>query len=172
MRITIPPVFSALALAVLIFAADPVVAADQTALVIETAILSPDPFSGMKSRHTIKIDFQNKTLVDEYKTGTTDFYGVSLDSVRDRFKVTSQNFTPDGKVEFKVVGETASGVGVVPSIDYSFVVKADRQSATIKGCHDGYPAYTVTYDTKAIYAFNHKPKDLIKLFGSCDIKLP
>lgn len=48
---------------------------------IETRILNMDPQPGMKSLHTIIVDFKNKTVKSSFKTGTTDFFGVKLSSV-------------------------------------------------------------------------------------------
>jgi hypothetical protein len=141
-------------------------------LSIETAILSPDPFAGMKSRHQLFIDFDAHRISQGFETGTTDFFGISLNSVRDNFRVLDIGFSADGTARFRVSGETASGVGIVPNINYRFHVEA-RPNGEVKiaGCHDGYPGYLVRYDGREIYRFRHQPRNLIALFGSCDIKV-
>jgi Protein of unknown function (DUF3238) len=147
-------------------------AADDTVqVVIETRILDGDPQAGMKSRQVIQVDFVNKRVKDTFETGTTDFFGVKLSSVRDKFLISEVNFS-DGTVTFRAAGETASGVRALPSIDYNLLLTVNADGSTkISGCHDGYPAYSVNVDAKTIYTFKHKSVQLIKLFGSCDIQL-
>lgn len=141
-------------------------------LVIETAIIAPDPQAGMKSRQTITIDFGNRTVAQKFETGTTDFFGVSLSSARDRFIFKDVVFPRPGVTTFKVEGETASGVRVMPNINYEFAVEArSNGTVSVKGCHDGYPAYTVRYGGREIYSFRHQPRNLIELFGTCDIEV-
>lgn len=73
---------------------------------------------------------------------------------------------------FDVIGETASGVGVIPNINYSFKFKLSSDGTlTFKGCHDSYPAYHVKIGSRVAYNFEHKPKDLIGLFGNCDVSV-
>ncbi len=139
-------------------------------LVIVTQILPPDPQAGMKSTHTIRIDFDNRSVSEAFTTGTTDFFGVSLASVRDRFRVSGVTFPSANEVHFEVSGETASGVRVLPNINYRFDVQARRDGrAQVTGCHDGYPAYTVTYRGSQAYHFPHQPINLLNLFGKCDV---
>jgi hypothetical protein len=147
-------------------------AADNTVqVVIETRILDLDPQAGLKSRHVIQINFAKKQIRDVFETGTTSFFGIELSSVRDKFSTSEINFT-DKSVRFRASGETATGVRVVPNIDYNFVftVKSDG-TAKVSGCHDGYPAYSVTVEAKTLYEFKHKSVDLMKLFGSCDVSM-
>jgi hypothetical protein len=140
---------------------------------IVTAILAPDPQSGMKSTQTVTVDFKNQRVTSEYKTGTTEFFGVALSSVADNFKIKSYNFLPGQKVRLNIVGETASGVGVLPHIDYDFIIEVSADGTSkLSGCHDGYPAYTVHVNNTKKYDFKHKPMNLLNLFGSCDIKIP
>ena len=140
-------------------------------VVIETRILDGDPKAGMKSKHVIQVDFSGKQVLDTYETGTTDFFGVDLKSIRDKFIISDVTFN-DGSVTFKAVGETASGVVALPSIDYNFLLTVSEDgSAKVTGCHDGYPAYSVLVESKPIYTFKHKSVQLLNLFGSCDIKL-
>lgn len=147
-------------------------AADSTVqVVIETRILDGDPQAGMKSRHVIQIDFASRRILGSFQTGTTDFFGVDLHSVRDKFVISDVSFS-DGTATFKAVGETASGVRAVPSIDYNLLLTVNQDgTATVSGCHDGYPAYSVAVEAMSIYTFKHKPVRLLNLFGSCDIKI-
>lgn len=141
----------------------------QTKLMIETRILDFDPVAGMKSTQTIQVDFVKQTVISSYVTGNT--YGIP--STRDSFVVEQIKFSPDqNQVNFKVIGATASGVQIMPNIDYqfNFTLSSDNQ-LSINGCHDAYPAYKVILNGKSEYEFKHERKDLIKLFGECDIKV-
>ncbi|WP_282610885.1 DUF3238 domain-containing protein [Pelagibius sp. Alg239-R121] len=160
-----------LALILLMFHSAHVEADDTVQVVIETRILEGDPQAGMKSRHVIQVDFSSKQVQHIFETGTTDFFGIELQSARDNFVVSGVNFSDD-TASFKVIGETASGTRVLPNIDYSFSMTVNRDgSATVSGCHDGYPAYSIVVEGKSVYAFKHKPIQLLSLFGSCDVKV-
>lgn len=153
--------------------------AEVAKIVFETRILSFDPFPGMKSTHTVILNQADNKIIfsDSYETGATDFYGVKLSSVRDNFKISNTSYNIDQEqAGFKVAGETASGVGVVPHIDYSFDVQIKDERIHLKGCHDGYPAYTVTLivpgeSPVTVYDFKHKPMQVFSLFGDCDIQV-
>lgn len=138
-------------------------------MVIVTEIRAPDPQAGMKSTHRVRIDFERRTITEDYTTGTTDFFGVSLPSIRNNFRVSNTQFGTN-QVRFRVTGETASGVGVVPNINYRFDVQLNRSGqSTITGCHDGYPAYEIRYRHVMLYWFKHKPINVLNLFGTCDV---
>lgn len=157
-------------LVVVLAAMAPFSAFADTVVVILTEILSPDPQAGVKSRHNIKFDFAAKKHESSFETGTTSFFGVALSSVRDNFQVKNVNFTDPSKVTFLAVGETASGVGIVPNINYELTFELSQNGDTkITGCHDGYPAYTVTVDQVEKYSFKHQSIQVLNLFGTCDI---
>lgn len=140
-------------------------------VVIETRILDGDPQAGMKSRHVVHISFDEQKVRETFETGTTKVFGVELSSVRNNFMVSNIAFSSES-VSFSVKGETASGVGVVPNINYEFAMTVKRDgTATVSGCHDGYPAYSITVNGKQVYSFKHKSLHLLNLFGSCDIKI-
>ncbi len=138
---------------------------------IETRILDFDPQSGVKSHHFFFVDFDEKSVTSSYETGSTEFFGVNLSSVRDNFFVSDISFSDD-MVTFTLSGSTASGVGFIPNIDYEFDVVVDRSgSVKIEGCHDGYPAYLVQFNGTDLHNFEHQPKEVIKLFGRCDVNM-
>jgi hypothetical protein len=140
-------------------------------LVIETAILSPDPQAGMKSRQTLLIDFAERRIGNDFQTGTTNVLGSPRGSVRDNFRVTDVRFVGD-RVVLTAVGETASGVRVMPNINYSFELTVQRTGAVrVTGCHDAYPAYSITANGETVYSFRHRPWNLIALFGACDVRI-
>jgi hypothetical protein len=138
-------------------------------VVITTAILDPDPQAGMKSTQRIFVDFEHHMVRSEYETGTTEFFGVVLSSVRDHFRIENVSFAGD-EVRFRAVGETASGVRVLPNINYRFDIRMNRDATEgdVTGCHDGYPSYEVRFGHTLIYWFKHKPIRLLNLFGECD----
>lgn len=166
-------VFLSLIVSFQVFAFSPGSSAPLTKKVeIETRILDFDPQSGMKSRQIIIVNFTDRKITSSYKTGATEFFGIKLSSVRNNFKVVNKSFSGNNKVKFTVVGETASGVGVIPNINYRFVIALTAGGAiTVMGCHDGYPAYKVKVDGKVKYAFRHKSKEVLNLFGECDIRV-
>ena len=138
-------------------------------VVITTAILDPDPQAGMKSTQRIFVDFERRVVTDAYETGTTEFFGVVLASVRNRFRIENVSFSGD-EVRFRAVGETASGVRVLPNINYRFDIRMNRDATEgdVTGCHDGYPSYEVRFGRIMIYWFKHRPIRLLNLFGDCD----
>jgi len=145
--------------------------ANEYSVKVLTEIENFDPLSGMKSTHIAVVDFDKKTVISSYTTGTTDLYfGIDLNSVRDNFKVENISFRND-KVSFSMVGATASGVHFMPDIDYRFEVKFDVHGNLISldGCHDGYPSYKTSLDAVTWYSYKHKPLRLPYLLGSCDI---
>lgn len=166
-----------------LIASSSALADDAIQVVVETEILAPDDKPGMKSRQVIRIDFANQSSIDTFETGSTDFdfseFGLgqlSLDSIRNKFEVGAITFTAGGEATFKVSGATASGVAVLPDIDYGFDLSVKRDgSASLTGCHDAYPAYRVIVEGKTIYEFRHEPTGkagvVKKLAGVCDVRV-
>lgn len=143
--------------------------------IIETRILDFDPQSGVKSQHFYYIDFDNKTVEGNFSTGSTSIdLGViqfDVDSVRDNFTLSDIDFRSN-EVSFVIRGTTASGILVMPDIDYRFEITAKKDgSVSVSGCHDAYPAYLVQHNGENIYQFTHKSLDLIKLAGTCDVQV-
>lgn len=155
-------------------------AQSQIDVVVETRILPFDTQSGMKSRQKLSINFDSKKITSNLETGITDFNipGITdldiakLKSARDNFKVRDEVFSKD-KVSFIATGQTASGIKLLPNIDYyfKFTVWKDGKS-TIRGCHDGYPAYSIKVSDESQYSYEHEPGEVGKLIGECDIVLP
>lgn len=149
---------------------EPLRAPPQTrTIVVETRIFSPDPQAGMKSRQKITVNTASCSAKSDFETGTTSLAGFQLESVRNQFKVRDVKCL-NGKITLGLSGETASGVYFMPNINYDFTITLASENH-IKGCHDGYPGYTVSVDGNEIYSFRHKPIELIKLLGTCDIKV-
>lgn len=141
-------------------------------VIIETAILPPDPQPGMKSNQEIKINFIKKEITTSYETGTTNFGDIKLESTRDDFEIKNVIFHSNDRVTIEATGQTATGAKILPDIDYSFLLDITSDgNLKIKGCHDAYPAYKVYIDDSISYFFKHESYDLIKLFGVCDIVL-
>ena len=124
---------------------------------IETAIRNVSwatPQVGMKSVQKIHIDFRRKQITNEFVTGETHIGPLSLPSIRDDFKVTRASFY-DKSVWLSLVGETASGVYVMPNINYRFDIllyQAPKVLA-ITGAHDGYPSYNVAVNGESVYDY-------------------
>ena len=132
---------------------------------VRTEILPFDPQPGMKSEQTLDVDFTSRTVRSSSRTGHTHIGPITLSAARSKFSVFGVVFSPTG-VTFTAVGTTASGVLVLPNIDYSIrfqVIPAG--TGWIDGNHDGYPAYKVSKGSKVVYAYLHKPMELWKLAG-------
>lgn len=141
--------------------------------VIETRILDFDPQAGVKSQHFYFIDFDNQTVGNSFVTGSTTIdLGVTqfeLSSVRDNFAIQDVSFSGQESVSFSIFGSTASGVVVMPDIDYSFSITVYRNGRIdLSGCHDAYPAYLIQHNGLDIYSFSHEGFDLVELIGTCD----
>jgi len=136
---------------------------------IETAIRNVSWYTqqvGQKSLQRITIDFDAKTVKDQVFTGTTKILFLELQSIRDKFKVDRIRFVGD-KAFFNATGQTASGVGVMPDIDYTFDIEVSKGIIKYSGAHDGYPSYNISVDGVSVY-------DCIQgwigqLFGSSDV---
>ena len=142
---------------------------------VETRILEFDPQSGMKSQHFYYVDFSTNEVTSSFVTGTTKIdLGViefEVSSIRNNFKVSSAIFSND-VVTFTLEGTTASGVAIMPNIDYRFKFTVSKGGdVSVQGCHDDYPAYLIQHQGRNLYRFDHKSMDLIKLFGTCDQKV-
>lgn len=139
---------------------------------VETRILDFDPQAGVKSQHFYYVDFVNQTVEASFATGTTKInLGViefEVSSIRDNFRVSSVSFK-DGTASFILEGTTASGVAIMPDIDYRLEFEVSESgSVSVRGCHDAYPAYLIQHQANNLYSFRHERLDLIKLFGTCD----
>lgn len=134
-------------------------------VLIETYIEGSDPFKGKKTSQKI---FWVKEKSDNW-AGTTDL------TIWKGKKISLQG---SGEYSFKrdnnglrVTGEAISGLGIGPRINYTFLFVGKQKKARVMGCHDGYPSYKIWFNGKLIYYHKHKPTNLIKLFGNCDIKV-
>ena len=147
----------------------------QITITIESRIDPPDPQSGMKSHHQIKVNFRTKTIHQKFTTGTTKIFGKTLSSIRDkfRFRVIKWYIGAGHQiVKLHISGHTTSGVRVLPGIDYELTMYlANAGEVAIDGCHDGYPSYSIVIGSRNVYRHKHKAKRLYKLFGKCDTKM-
>ena len=138
---------------------------------VRTEILPFDPQPGMKSEQTFEVDFTSRTVRSSFRTGHTHIGPITLSSARNKFSVSSVVFSSAGAV-FTATGSTASGVLVLPNIDYSVRFQVTPAgTGWIEGEHDGYPAYTVLKGATIIYKYSHKPMQIWKLAGISDIKI-
>lgn len=123
-------------------------------LEIETAIRAVSWATaqvGQKSLQRLTIDFERKTIDNQYLTGTTKLCRLEVSSIRDSFKLIKPRFTDAGVAMFSVSGETASGVHVMPNINYGFNFEVSQDEIKFSGAHDGYPSYNISVDGKSVY---------------------
>jgi hypothetical protein len=113
--------------------------AQQDVVEIVTAIRNISPLSfevGEKSRQKVTINYANSTVKSEYTTGTTNVVGIDVSSIRNSFKISGQNFSGN-LAAVTAKGETASGVGIMPNINYGFSIRINKpqSKAWVSGCH-------------------------------------
>jgi hypothetical protein len=139
---------------------------------IETAIrkISWASFqAGQKSLHSITVDFGSKKTVATYTTGHTKIAGFQVGSIRDKFLLIGNRFNGGGTALFTAVGETASAVGVMPNINYTFQLEVTPHSVKYSGTHDGYPSYKILVNGATIY--DYVQGHIGQLLGSEDIEV-
>jgi hypothetical protein len=147
--------------------------AQQYMLEIVTAIRNVSPLSfevGEKSRQKITINFANSSMKTEFTTGTTSVVGIDLSSVRNDFHISGQSFV--GNIaSVTATGETASGVRIMPNINYTFTLKINKAQSKVwlSGCHNEFPSYTVIVNGKQVYDRTQTGTAVIGLLGTCDI---
>lgn len=126
--------------------------------------------AGQKSIHRVVVDFNKNVVASSFATGHTTFLCFKLGSVRDGFSVTGTEFRSDGTVKFKATGQTASAVGFMPNIDYSFDFVVSPTQVQFVGAHDGYPSYNIAINDKS--AYDYVQGHLGQLLGTRDIQVP
>jgi hypothetical protein len=147
--------------------------AQQYVIEIVTAIRNVSPLSfevGEKSRQKITINYANSSMKTEFTTGTTSVAAIDLSSVRNDFHISGQSFT--GNIaSVMATGETASGVRIMPNINYTFTIKINKAQSKVwlSGCHNEFPSYTVIVNGKQVYDRTQTGTAVIGLLGTCDI---
>jgi hypothetical protein len=124
---------------------------------------------GQKSLQKITVDFATHTVSSTYITGTTHVFGVDLSSVRNSFLILRPRFSGTSAF-FSVSGETASGVRVMPNINYSFDFEVSPTEVKFSGSHDGYPSYHIAINSRS--AYDYIQGHLGQLFGTSDVTVP
>ena len=124
---------------------------------------------GRKSLQRLIVDFQRRTVAQEFLTGTTKIACLELGSIRDNFALIKPRFNEAGKAYFSVSGETASAVGVMPNINYSFDFEVSSTEVQVSGSHDGYPSYNVAVNGNSVY--DYVQGYLWQLAGDADIQV-
>lgn len=121
-------------------------------LEITTEIRPDDAQAGVKSHQTIAIDPVKKTATSTFETGKTNLKLTEINSIRDGFSLPQKDFS-GGLIHVQAKGETASGIGVLGSIDYHLTMRinASKRKVWISGSHNKYPSYTVKIDGKVVY---------------------
>ncbi|AWM06104.1 hypothetical protein [Bradyrhizobium symbiodeficiens] len=93
-----------------------------------------------------------------------------MSSIRNSFKISGQSFSGN-LAAVTAKGETASGVEIMPNINYGFTIRINKaqSKAWVSGCHNEFPSYTVLVNGKTIYDRTQTGTALIGLIGECDI---
>jgi hypothetical protein len=124
---------------------------------------------GRKSLQRLTIDFDRKTVANQFLTGTTKILWLELGSIRDNFQLTNPRFNNQGTAYFAVSGETASGVHIMPNINYHFDFEVSPNKIKFSGAHDGYPSYNIAVNGRSIYDY---PQGYIwELVGDSEVKV-
>lgn len=127
---------------------------------------------GQKSLQTISVDFRSKKTSHTFTTGKTSILGMPVGSIRDDFKLTKTKFSGSSNITFSAKGETASAVGFMPNINYSFdiLLSLSPRTVTVTGAHDGYPSYNIAVNSKSVY--DYVQGYLPELLGDSDVSVP
>ena len=148
-----------------------------TAIVeIETAIRNVSWATaqvGQKSLQTITIDFNSQKITTKPPTiGKTKIGPISLNGARNDFRLISPHFVTPAYAAFSAKGQTASGVRIVPDIDYKFNIQISLSPRliVIAGSHDGYPSYNIAVNGKSVY--DYVQGHLGQLLGDSDVTIP
>ncbi|MET4726698.1 hypothetical protein ABIE09_000469 [Lysobacter enzymogenes] len=128
--------------------------------------------TGEKSRHVLTLNPAAGLVTERVLLGATDLLLFQLEAIRSKFAATSA-YENDQRYRIRARGSTASGVGLMPSIDYDlvFVLDLARRSIEIDGTHDGFPSYSVLVNGRKVYDFEqgHMAKSWALLYGSGDV---
>lgn len=125
---------------------------------------------GEKSRQRIVVDFSNSSITSVFDTGKTTIMGFDFDSIRNDFRIFDQKFNAD-KAVVTAKGQTASRAAILPDIDYQFTIVIDKAAskASISGCHNEYPSYTIFVNGKKQYDRVQTGTAFVGLIGKCDV---
>ncbi|BEV12062.1 hypothetical protein ATDW_25580 [Asticcacaulis sp. DW145] len=129
---------------------------------------------GEKSRHVMILDCQSRTFTPmEPTTGYTKLMGRKLEAVRNRFLATLDEAIDPDVFTISALGQTATGVRVLPDIDYRLriTIHARKRQVRITGAHDGFPSYSVLVNGKAVYDFEQNLfiESYTDLLGTSDV---
>ena len=127
------------------------------------------PQVGRKSLQTLSIDFGAREIAHTYSTGTTHVGFWELDSTRDNFFLNTKAWPGGTSVLFYVSGQTASGVKIMPNINYEFEIRLSLRPAIVSlNCrHDGFPSYNVAVNGSTVY--DHVQQNIWQLMGDSDV---
>jgi hypothetical protein len=131
---------------------------------IVTEIRPNDLQAGVKSHHTLVIDTAKKSVISKFETGKTNLKVAEINSIRDAFSIPQKDFI-GSLVHIQAKGETASGVGILGSIDYHLTMRINtaQRKVWISGTHNEYPSYVVKVNGKVVYDRRQTGSPLIGL---------
>ena len=130
---------------------------------------------GEKSRQTVLLDCEKRILTSlPVVLGDTKIAGRSLKPVRSKFSADMFDTAGD-RFGILALGQTASGVMVMPDIDYRFQMSVDprRRRIRLSGAHDGFPSYSILVDGKNVYDFEQNlfVESFTDLMGTSDVTI-
>jgi len=119
--------------------------------------------SGEKSRQIVRFDSRSATAPSTVKLGST--YGIPATRNQFESEVLSSN---SPRFSLWIKGQTASGVQLIPDIDYHFRVDIDLASKTLRvtGSIDAYPSYSMLVD--GVNVFDNQQQSIVDLLGDAD----
>lgn len=125
---------------------------------------------GEKSRQRVEMNVTNGDVKTSFDTGKTSIVGFDVASIRNDFKVSGVSLA-GGILSLTATGQTASRVGILPDIDYTFAFKLNKSKRElwVSGCHNEFPSYRILVDGKTLYDREQTGTALIGLLGKCDI---
>ncbi len=125
--------------------------------------------AGQKSVQRITVDLASRKIRSMYLTGKTKILFLELSSIRDSFKLLRPRFNTMGTALFSTRGQTASGVYIMPNINYEFDFEVSPTEVKFSGKHDGYPSYNIAVNGAS--AYDYVQGHLGQLVGMGDVKV-
>lgn len=130
---------------------------------------------GEKSRQAMLLDCGTPALHEfPMALGKTKIGPITLQPVRSNFRASLYDSAND-IFRLLLSGQTASGVLVMPDIDYQLQISVDprKRRVHITGSHDGFPSYSVLIDGKTVYDYEQNIfiEAPVELMGKSDVSV-
>jgi hypothetical protein len=139
-------------------------------ITISTKIEESDPQSGVKSVQFVSVNFDQKTIKDAYRVGSTTLCRLELPGVSQEHEILSPFFSQSGdqkQANFLARGRTESYIPFVSNAVYSlaFLIFEDNRGS-VAGCHSSASPIEISVNGKSAYLFAERR--IFNFFADCD----